>query len=141
MTDHAASHEALEHHDDHSGHDSPEAIRAEKRKYLIVLGVLAALTILTVTVSRMHFPHPVAIAIGLFIATVKASLVGMFFMHLISERKLIYAVLGLTVFFFAVLLWGPWHHVYEAVEHSHEVGVISTEKAPAQQPASSPGGH
>jgi len=141
MSDHAASPETLEHHDDHSGHNSPEAIHTEKRKYLIIFFVLGALTILTVTVSRMHFPHPIAIAIGLSIATIKASLVAAFFMHLISERKLIYAVLGLTAFFLAILLWGPWHHVYEAVEHSHEVGVISTQKEPAQQPAHQPSGH
>lgn len=137
MSDHAASPETLEHHDDHSGHNSPEAIHAEKRKYLIIFFILAMLTVLTVAVSRMHLPHAVAIGMGLLIATVKASLVAAFFMHLISERKLVFTVLAVTAFFFALLMWGPWHHVYEAVEHSHEVGVISTQQPqpPAQQPA------
>ena len=137
MSDHAASPETLEHHDDHSGHNSPEAIHAEKRKYLIIFFILAILTVLTVAVSRMHLPHVMAIGVGLLIAVVKGSLVAAFFMHLLSERKLIYAVLILTVFFFAVLMWGPWHHVYEAEEHAHKVGVIETQKAqpPAQQPA------
>ena len=35
-----------------------------------------------------------------------------YFMHLLSEKKLIYAVLVLTVFFFLVLIWGPWQHHY-----------------------------
>ena len=48
--------------------------------------------------------------LALAVATIKGSLVAAFFMHLISERKLIYAVLVLTVFFFGVMLWGPWHH-------------------------------
>ena len=34
-----------------------------------------------------------------------------FFMHLLSERKLIYGILILTVVFFAVLLWGPAHDI------------------------------
>jgi len=140
MSDHAASHEALEHHDeDHSGHNSPEAIHAEKRKYLIIFFVLAVLTVVTVAVSRMHLPHAMAIGVGLLIATVKASLVAAFFMHLITERKLVFTVLAITVVFFAVLLWGPWHHVYEAEEHSKKVGAISTETP--QQPAAQPAHH
>ena len=41
------------------------------------------------------------------IATVKASLVACYFMHLISEKKLIYFVLVLTVAFFVALLLLP----------------------------------
>ena len=37
-----------------------------------------------------------AIAVALFIATIKGSLVACYFMHLISEKKLIYVVLGIT---------------------------------------------
>ena len=43
----------------------------------------------------------------LLVATVKGSLVACYFMHLISEKKLIYAVLGLTFVFFVVLLALP----------------------------------
>jgi cytochrome c oxidase subunit IV len=38
---------------------------------------------------------------------VKGSLVACYFMHLISEKKLIYAVLVLTVAFFIALLFLP----------------------------------
>ena len=48
-----------------------------------------------------------AIALALFIATIKGSLVACFFMHLISEKKLIIWVLILTVAFFFVLLLVP----------------------------------
>ena len=41
------------------------------------------------------------------VATIKGTLVACYFMHLISEQKLIYAVLGLTVAFFVVLLALP----------------------------------
>jgi caa(3)-type oxidase subunit IV len=45
--------------------------------------------------------------VALLVATIKGSLVACYFMHLISEKKLIYAVLVLTVVFFAVLLALP----------------------------------
>jgi cytochrome c oxidase subunit 4 len=103
MTDHVA-------HDEHHslGHDdSPEAIRKEVRKYLIVLGCLGALTLVTVWISHFHLPTWQAVTLALIVATIKGSLVAAFFMHLISERKLIYAVLVITVFFFGMMLWGP----------------------------------
>jgi caa(3)-type oxidase subunit IV len=122
MSDHAAAvahedgHNIAEHGHGHVGardhHDDPESIAREKRKYLIIFGVLALLTVITVLANRLPVPKAGAIAIGLGIAAIKASLVAGYFMHLISERRLIYAVLTLTVFFFGMLLWGPWHHHY-----------------------------
>ncbi len=97
-------------HDHDPGHDnSPEAIRKEVRKYMMVFGALMVLTVITVFISYLPLPTWQAIALGLLVATVKGSLVAAFFMHLLSERKLIYAVLLLTVFFFGVMIWGPWH--------------------------------
>ena len=97
----------------HHGH-TPEEIRREMRVYLWVLGGLAALTALTVYACYgLKMPVHTAIAIALVIACSKGFLVAGFFMHLLSERKIIYGVLILTVFFFAVLLWGPWHHNYD----------------------------
>ena len=46
-------------------------------------------------------------AVALAIASVKGFLVAGYFMHLLSEKKLIYAVLLLTLFFLALLLWIP----------------------------------
>ena len=45
--------------------------------------------------------------VAMIVATIKGSLVACYFMHLISEKKLIYAVLGLTVAFFIALLFLP----------------------------------
>jgi cytochrome c oxidase subunit 4 len=66
-----------------------------------------ALTIITVVISRFHLPVPIAVTIALLVATIKGSLVACYFMHLISEKKLIYAVLLLTVAFFIALLALP----------------------------------
>ena len=74
--------------------------------YMMVFGALAALTVITVGISYLHVTVGVAIAIALFIALIKGSLVACYFMHLISEKKLIYSVLIVAVlfFFFALLI-------------------------------------
>ena len=77
------------------------------RVYITVFVALMVLTIVTVTVSRFHLPVPIAVSVALIVATIKGSLVACYFMHLISEKKLIYAVLALTAVFFAVLLALP----------------------------------
>ena len=77
------------------------------RVYVTVFVALMVLTIVTVTVSRFHLPVPIAVTVALIIATIKGSLVACYFMHLISEKKLIYAVLALTVVFFVALMTLP----------------------------------
>lgn len=77
------------------------------RIYITVFVALMVLTIVTVAVSRFHLPLPVAVSVALLVATIKGSLVACYFMHLISEKKLIYAVLALTAVFFIALLALP----------------------------------
>jgi caa(3)-type oxidase subunit IV len=45
--------------------------------------------------------------VALLVAIIKGSLVACYFMHLISEKKLIYAVLAVTAFFFVALMVLP----------------------------------
>jgi cytochrome c oxidase subunit 4 len=71
------------------------------------------LTVVTVAVSYLHLPVAAAVTVALLVATIKGSLVACYFMHLISEKKLIYAVLVLTAVFFVALLALP------AVTHSN----------------------
>jgi cytochrome c oxidase subunit IV len=77
------------------------------RVYITVFVALMALTIITVGVSYLHLPVPMAVTVALLVATVKGSLVACYFMHLISEKKLIYAVLALTAAFFIALVLLP----------------------------------
>ena len=77
------------------------------RVYIIVFVALMALTLVTVAVSYLDLSTPMAITVALFIATVKGSLVACYFMHLISEKRLIYAVLVITVIKFVALLALP----------------------------------
>ena len=77
------------------------------KAYLMVFGTLMILTVCTVLVSYFDFSPVMTILVGLMIATVKASLVAAFFMHLKGERPLIYGLLGLCVIFTIVLFTIP----------------------------------
>jgi cytochrome c oxidase subunit 4 len=88
---------------------SDHAVDIDKhvRIYITVFVALMVLTIVTVVVSRFHLPVPIAVTVALIVAIIKGSLVACYFMHLISEKKLIYAVLALTAVFFLALLALP----------------------------------
>ena len=86
---------------------SHEEIKKHVKIYISVFAALAALTIVTVAVSYLHLPIFKAVVVALAIASIKASLVALFFMHLISEKQIIFCILALTFLFFAVLLWFP----------------------------------
>ena len=75
--------------------------------YITVFVALMVLTVITVAISRLHLSVPIAVAVALFVAIIKGGLVAAYFMHLVSERKLIYAVLVLTVVFFIALMALP----------------------------------
>ena len=94
-------------HDAHDAHDVSKHVRT----YIFVFVALLIGTVLTVGMYYVHIPSVAwTIIIALFIATVKAFLVAGFFMHLISEKKTIYAVLAATVFFFAGMMFLIiWH--------------------------------
>ncbi|HEY4643465.1 MAG TPA: cytochrome C oxidase subunit IV family protein [Bacteroidota bacterium] len=82
-------------------------VKKHVRVYVVVFVALAALTLITVSASTFEVSTTAHIAIALFIAVVKGSLVASYFMHLISERKVIFGVLIITVIFFAGLLLLP----------------------------------
>jgi caa(3)-type oxidase subunit IV len=83
----------------HDEHHSPEAILKNMSRCWNVLYGLIALTVLTVLVAYMPFDTTGHLAIALLIATGKAALVALFFMHLISEKVTIYQFMAFTAFF------------------------------------------
>ena len=89
-----------------AGHDAADIDR-HVRIYITVFVALLVLTLVTVAVSYLHLSVPLAVTVALLVATVKGSLVACYFMHLISEKKLIYAVLVVTAVFFVALLALP----------------------------------
>src|SRR5512145_913683 len=78
-----------------------EEFRHHVRRYLYVFYALLFGTVITVGASYIPFGnHATNIGVALLIACSKAFLVAAFFMHLISERKLVYALVthtGITV--------------------------------------------
>ena len=84
-----------------------EDVKKHVKVYVTVFVSLLALTIVTVTISYFNLSVVPAIIVALIIASIKGSLVASYFMHLISEKKMIYAALGLTAAFFLVLIFIP----------------------------------
>lgn len=82
-----------------SGTSNVEDVQKHVRVYMMVFGALAVLTIVTVAVAYLDLSIIPALIVALTIATVKASLVAAYFMHLISEKKLIFSFLVLTFVF------------------------------------------
>jgi len=113
------------------GHDAHD-VRKDVKKYIAVFVALLVGTILTVMMWKVHFDNPaVTISIALFIATIKAALVAGFFMHLISERKAIYAVLLATVFFFASMMYLIlWHRAEVPTNSNWWEGNITKKEGP-----------
>ena len=74
----------------------------------LYIGVFIALLVGTVVTVGLYYVHfnsvAVTIAIALLVATIKSYLVAGYFMHLNSEKKTIYSILGVTVFFFIALM-------------------------------------
>lgn len=87
-----------------AGH-SIEEIHKTRKEFLVVLGALAVLTAVTIWISFFDFGVRVNTTVGLIIATVKASLVALIFMHLKSEKKLIYLFLVISAIMFLVCMF------------------------------------
>ncbi len=84
-----------------------EHVRQHVRVYVMVFVALAVLTIVTVAISYLHLPTPWAISLAMVVATVKAGLVACYFMHLISEEKVILWLLLLCAAFVFSVFAGP----------------------------------
>ena len=95
---------------------SAEEVRKHVKVYLTVFAALTVLTVVTVGVSYLHIESVAAtVLIALFIATIKGSLVAGYFMHLVSEKQVIFWVLAITVVFFVALMLLPVFTEVESV--------------------------
>ncbi len=85
---------------------SHDDIKKHVRVYLAVFLALLVGTVITVVLNYQHFDSPVVtIGVALFVATIKAFLVAAYFMHLLAEKKAIYAMLAVTVFFVVSMMY------------------------------------
>ena len=75
------------------------------RIYLVVWGALVVLTAVTVAVSYVHLGL-MNVVVALLVASVKASLVALFFMHLRYENRLVWGFALTPVFFLILIIAG-----------------------------------
>ncbi len=90
-------------------------IKKHVKIYVMVFVALLALTLITVAISSLHLGIAAAVAVALVIAAMKGSLVASFFMHLISEKKVIYLALIITAIFLLALLFLPLTEFYDRI--------------------------
>lgn len=105
---HAESH-------DHQGHDDAAHVAKHVKGYIYVGILLLIFTVITVGLSYIDFDawfggHGWNMIIGMAVATFKATLVAMIFMHLKGERATIWRFLIFTAFFAAGLFLLTWLH-------------------------------
>ena len=98
------------------GHDEHHDVSKHVKKYLMVGALLLFFTGVTVALSYVDLGSMKAnIAVGMLVATFKAALVAMIFMHLSAERQLIYRILIFTGLFVLALFFLTYLHWYDPV--------------------------
>ena len=91
--------------DEPHGHTVP--MPHHKVNYLAIFGLLVGLTVVTVLAAFVPTQNElVKVLVALTIASIKATFVALYFMHLKFEGKLIYLILLLPVFLCVVLVLG-----------------------------------
>lgn len=101
-------------HDEHAAHDVSKHIRL----YLLIGLTLVVFTGITVALSYVNFGTQKAnVAVALLVATFKAGLVAAIFMHLNSEKRMIYRILIFTFFFVFGLFWLTYLAWYDPITH------------------------
>jgi cytochrome c oxidase subunit IV len=99
-------------HDEHTAHDVSKHVR----RYLMVGGTLLLFTAITVFLSYVNFGTQKAnVAVAMLVATFKAGLVAAIFMHLSSEKRMIYRILIFTFFFVFGLFWLTYLAWYDPI--------------------------
>ncbi len=82
-------------------------VREHVKVYVMVFVALAVLTVVTVAISYLRLPTALAISVARVVATVKAGMVAGYFMHLLSEEKVILWLLLLCAAFLVFLFLLP----------------------------------
>jgi cytochrome c oxidase subunit IV len=73
------------------------------RVYFVILLVLIAGTALTVWAGFIDFPGPLNVIIALSIASIKATLVVLYFMHLRYSARLVWIIFISALFWLGIL--------------------------------------
>ena len=88
-------------------HSDTAAVKQSIRTYFMIGAALLVFTGITVAANLVHLPVHWAITVALIIASIKATMVALVFMHLSHEKQWIYGSLVLAAAFFLVLMLVP----------------------------------
>jgi cytochrome c oxidase subunit 4 len=125
------------------GHSSGTDIHGELghvlplKTYKTVLGALLILTIITVAVSRVDF-GTMNLVVAMVVASIKAVLVALFFMHLKYESPITWLYAGIPVFLLGLLIGGVFIDDPLRIDPKN-VTVSMAEKVSARAPATDHG--
>jgi cytochrome c oxidase subunit 4 len=90
---------------DPSSDQELQDVKRHVRHHMMIAVAIAAGTLMTLWTSQTNFgSFSLNVAMTLIIAGAQAFMVAGFFMHLLSEKKLIYCFLVFTAIFFVVMM-------------------------------------
>lgn len=111
----STSHSSENHEGGHDGHILPFSVY--RNSFLILL----VLTVITVAAAQVDF-GALNFVMAMLIATVKATLVGLYFMHLRYETPVIWACVVVPIILLGVLLLGLFiDNPLRAIVEPHKV--------------------
>ena len=139
-TSHSADHGHGHHADDGAVHAHVSSVPF----YVGIFGTLVALTVLTVAVSYVHL-GALNLAVAIVIASIKASLVVMFFMHLRYDNKFHALIFVCSLMFigvfFAYTINDTGHRGQVDLENGTEFLPADGAQAPGGMPSAAPAKH
>lgn len=116
----------------HTGHAQDP--RIETRNHVVTLVALLVLTLITVGASYINFGSASAnVVIALTVATIKASIVSLFFMHLLHDRP-VNAVIALAGFLFLGIFL-----MFDFIDVGSRIDLKPTNLHPAATAPATPG--
>jgi cytochrome c oxidase subunit 4 len=114
------------------GHEGPDGDHVPHvlpmKVYLATWGTLLVLTVVTVGASYLDLGHTGNLLVALFIATIKASVVALIFMHLLWDQKFhmiifIFSVLFLAIFIGFTMFDTQYRGEAEMMESQHPIDI------------------
>lgn len=96
---------------------------SSKMQYYAVFGALLVLTVITYLVSYADL-GPASLAVAMFVATIKASLVVGFFMHLKYEDRTFAFMFMTSLLFVAIFFLVVLFDIAKSGELNHEASVV-----------------
>lgn len=74
------------------------------KTYLVIFAILMVLLVVTVAVAYVHLPSPWGVTVAMIIAVAKATLVVLYFMHVIENSRLTKLIVVTGFIFLAIMV-------------------------------------